>query len=725
MQIERMRRVTVKEPLEKIRRNTQAPEGAFGVVDKSGMILADAAQDAAAKFAAVAQRRQDEWDKAKVNEAINSLYSEDQKLRFDPEKGLLVTVNGASAKGLYDDSDNMYAEIFQNISGKLENDRQRKLFKDAAMPVIRSARTSISQHEAQEVRKYTLEQNELAEKNAGAAFARSFKTTDGAQAALNAAQQSAITEYGESAVGFNVPDYSKKYNTVLSEEDEKSFQEWLKSESAKKGRDVSKDLFDYDLRGLFKEQEAWGFGENGHASDKFKKPNHPTFSSGSVYSSDSQKGGEWTENNGKWSFNPSATNISMQSVQGLKEYFSKAEPEADLNITEAQAASREPLNSYVKEKMARITSYALDTLINENPEEAQILLKSCSGYFDGVTYEKIKNTVDKATLPVKAQKLYTEVGGDFTKGIQYIQENVEPGQHKEYISAFKQEFTTQEAIKQDQRDKISDIVVEMSNTKTNYSQIKNYIKQNEALLGPKEFRTLNEFIDRDYERGKYTPKPVAPKRDSFHDLLMWTQAKEELVSGKYSSANEFLKAYKGVLPPGTLRSLANAAFYGKDPKTSAKDPYDRYNPLTTVGAMISDYQIDKDPREEQDFWAVFSDEAHVLETKNKRKLTAEEIEGIAKDLLKKTVLKKDYNNVEKIAMGLGIGKNWFEPDVTTEGYVYQEKAAYKNGIGYDVGTDTYYQIDEKGNITGWLPDSEPKLKAKDKRKIQGPGFYDE
>ena len=53
-----------KEPVERIRRSPAAPQGAFGVVDRSGEVFADAAKKAAAQFEIVTKRRQEDWDKA-------------------------------------------------------------------------------------------------------------------------------------------------------------------------------------------------------------------------------------------------------------------------------------------------------------------------------------------------------------------------------------------------------------------------------------------------------------------------------------------------------------------------------------------------------------------------------------------------------------------------------------------------------------------------------------
>ena len=86
-----MRRAVAKEPVERIRRSPAAPQGAFGAVDQSGEIFADAAKKAAAQFEAVAKRRQEDWDKAKVNEAVSRYLKWDQETRFDPQKGLMFT----------------------------------------------------------------------------------------------------------------------------------------------------------------------------------------------------------------------------------------------------------------------------------------------------------------------------------------------------------------------------------------------------------------------------------------------------------------------------------------------------------------------------------------------------------------------------------------------------------------------------------------------------------
>lgn len=196
MQVERLRRVAAREPLERIRRSTDAPQGAFGVVDKSGLILADAAGDVAARFELVAKRRQDDWDKAKVNEAVSQYLKWDQKTRYDPEKGLML-VSGANARGLYDRSVDIYAKQAQEMAGALENDRQRIMFREAVAPHERAAAMSLSKQEAVELRKWNVAQSEERLRNEAAAFSRSFDTPEGRGAAEAAVRQVSLTINGD------------------------------------------------------------------------------------------------------------------------------------------------------------------------------------------------------------------------------------------------------------------------------------------------------------------------------------------------------------------------------------------------------------------------------------------------------------------------------------------------------------------------------------------------
>lgn len=81
----------------------------------------------------------------------------------------------------------------------------------------------------------------------------------------------------------------------------------------------------YDLRGAY--DAGLQPDERGHLSDQFKTPQHPTFSTGSVYhGKDGNVGGEWRkQGNGKWLFKTSKTNEQNMSPDQLKQYWDKVE----------------------------------------------------------------------------------------------------------------------------------------------------------------------------------------------------------------------------------------------------------------------------------------------------------------------------------------------------------------------------------------------------------------
>lgn len=96
---------------------------------------------------------------------------------------------------------------------------------------------------------------------------------------------------------------------------------------------------DYDLKGAYNDDEVYFKWEDedaktpkkAHLSDKYKLPNHPTFSRDSKYSNDYTLGGVWSKDEkGKWTFTTSPYVESQHSLEELLNYFKEYEPEANL-----------------------------------------------------------------------------------------------------------------------------------------------------------------------------------------------------------------------------------------------------------------------------------------------------------------------------------------------------------------------------------------------------------
>lgn len=107
------------------------------------------------------------------------------------------------------------------------------------------------------------------------------------------------------------------YDTPLSPEQEASFRRWA-------GKRVA-DTEDYDLRGAYLGNAL--AAANGHLPDTYKKPNHPTFSDESQYSTPQNPGGRWVQDGkGEWVFWASPANLAHQNMNALSQYFAQREP---------------------------------------------------------------------------------------------------------------------------------------------------------------------------------------------------------------------------------------------------------------------------------------------------------------------------------------------------------------------------------------------------------------
>lgn len=82
------------------------------------------------------------------------------------------------------------------------------------------------------------------------------------------------------------------YNTPLTNKERKEFRKW-----AKRSGINPLDQGTYDIQGFWKSGDWKRVDADGHGSDTWKKPNHPTFSTESKYA-DEAVGGLWSPDGG-------------------------------------------------------------------------------------------------------------------------------------------------------------------------------------------------------------------------------------------------------------------------------------------------------------------------------------------------------------------------------------------------------------------------------------------
>ena len=124
----------------------------------------------------------------------------------------------------------------------------------------------------------------------------------------------------------NIEDIHKAYNTFA----EGGYLDWIgKVREWRPGisEDIDAEEPTYDYEEFFMEdpERAWRMLDGdpeAHFIDKYKKPNHPTFSDESIYSTPETPGGHWHENyggSGRWVYEPSE--FTKKHLDATKRYL--------------------------------------------------------------------------------------------------------------------------------------------------------------------------------------------------------------------------------------------------------------------------------------------------------------------------------------------------------------------------------------------------------------------
>jgi len=140
--------------------------------------------------------------------------------------------------------------------------------------------------------------------------------------------------------------------TKLSPEKERLYQQWR----AKLPKPLQYEG-DYDLRGLWNENPNVKPSPNLHFTDKYKLPNHPTFSNESKYFNEANKhmGGQWQETDSSFNyipFNPNIKDTVIEMKEGVRKQALAPNPDVEsINWAKSYVASpkyNERLSAFYK-----------------------------------------------------------------------------------------------------------------------------------------------------------------------------------------------------------------------------------------------------------------------------------------------------------------------------------------------------------------------------------------
>ncbi len=123
--------------------------------------------------------------------------------------------------------------------------------------------------------------------------------------------------------------YLREYNTELTQDKFDKFYKW----GLEKYGNLENLLYEmgtYDVQGAWKSGDVYKTDSRGHGTDKWKKPNHRTFSTESVYHSEKTPGGRWLKTPSGIQFHPSKITLDLYGVEQIQKYFREHEPNVRL-----------------------------------------------------------------------------------------------------------------------------------------------------------------------------------------------------------------------------------------------------------------------------------------------------------------------------------------------------------------------------------------------------------
>lgn len=183
-----------------------------------------------------------------------------------------------------------------------------------------------------------------------------------------------------------------------------------------------------------------------------------------------------------------------------------------------------------------------------DPMAAETFFEKHKSLMEPAAAEEVKNTLDKAALPVKAQalakKLFEDTKGDITAGYKYIEENVPVAQQSVFKSEFDGYYADMKRAEAAQRDSVQEQFYGLYNKKSSYTAAKNFLIKNKPILGEQAFAAMSETAQRLWEVGRYAPK--AQKRELTRNEIiaasaLGIEAKEVLASIDMKDAAQMKK----------------------------------------------------------------------------------------------------------------------------------------------------------------------------------------
>ena len=309
--------------------------------------------------------------------------------------------------------------------------------------------------------------------------------------------------------------FKEKYNTPLTKEEKIEYDAWVAAESKRQGRDITWDLGTYDIQGFWKSGDHMKMDKDNHGSDKWKKPNHPTFSNQSKYHNvDGYVGGTWAEDGG---YTPSDYTSKLYDKNYYDRLFGREpnRPEYLKTLSVKTYVAPDPPKEQPKYGLVykdRVLDFK-DKIVKgktivENPAEK--IVNQYKEVLESDGFE-INNTLD--ALFIKApngQRLAFDVATGFNR-FKVLNDWIAENSDEQAINKFKEDKKNRNLFENTAREYILNNKALQSKLQDDetyqdaFNQIKDYAsKQVPSFLEQKSLQDKRQKILQDLEEGKIT-----------------------------------------------------------------------------------------------------------------------------------------------------------------------------------------------------------------------------
>ena len=261
--------------------------------------------------------------------------------------------------------------------------------------------------------------------------------------------------------------------------------------------------------------------------------------------------------------------------------------------------------------MRRLIGYGLDSLVNTDPLRAEAMLERFKKAFDGVSYEKLRQAVSRAALPVKAQdeaeRLLSQYGEDgMTEALAAVREAHAGPVAEVYAKYVKSVFSEATAAREERRAAIAEGFYGVLNGGGSFAAAQRFIDQNRGTLGEKNYHSYMDLAERLWEVGDYAPKPedrVLTREEMVAAQNLYNEAKEYAMSEARPTPEQIEERYGAALEAATG---SNKAFKDIIELTSPKaggvrDKRDLYSADKVVNQLAKDSGVTRDLDEYMSF----------------------------------------------------------------------------------------------------------------------------